>query len=81
MTVSASGRDANSLSLGRLWEGWCGRFDQVENGVLRLFHDRMIWRTILAMLDQNREVQRGGFGEHWLGWCYTTTQLIGSPCR
>lgn len=57
------------------WQRWCARFDQTEKGVLRLFHDRAIWRTILAMLD-NSEVNRGSFGEHWLGWCYTTTQLI-----
>jgi len=58
------------------WQRWCARFDQTEKGVLRLFHDRGIWRTILAMLDDNPEVHRGSFGEHWLGWCYTTTQLI-----
>jgi hypothetical protein len=58
------------------WQRWCARFDQTEKGVLRLFHDRAIWRTILTMLDDNPEVHRGSFGEHWLGWCYTTTQLI-----
>lgn len=28
------------------------------------------------MLDDNPEVHRGSFGEQWLGWCYTTTQLL-----
>jgi hypothetical protein len=58
------------------WQRWCARFDQTEKGVLRIFHDRAIWRTILAMLDDNPQVHRGSFGEHWLAWCYTTTQLI-----
>jgi hypothetical protein len=59
------------------WQRWCERFDRTHNGIVRLFHDRAIWRTILAMLDDNPAVTRGGHGEYWLGWCYTTTQLIG----
>ncbi len=49
----------------------------MHNGVIRLFHDRAIWRTILAMLDANPDVVRGGFGEYWLGSCYTDSMLIG----
>lgn len=59
------------------WQRWCQRFDKTHNGIVRLFHDRAIWRTILAMLDDNPAVTRGGHGEYWLGWCYTTTQLVG----
>jgi hypothetical protein len=59
------------------WQRWRERYDKTHNGVLRLFHDRAIWRTILAMLDANPAVARGGFGEYWLGSCYTTSQLIG----
>lgn len=64
------------MTLAEEWQSWCMRFDETEKGVLRLFHDRYIWKTILAMLDANPSVARGGFGEHWLGWCYTTTQLV-----
>jgi hypothetical protein len=53
------------------WQRWCARFDKTHNGVIRLFHDRAIWRTILAMLDVNPHVARGGFGEYWLGSCYS----------
>ena len=59
------------------WQRWCNRFDQLHNGVIRLFHDRAIWRTILAMLDAKPGVARGGFGEYWLGSCYTDSMLIG----
>lgn len=59
------------------WRRWCDRFDKLHNGVIRLFHDRAIWRTILAMLDANPGVARGGFGEYWLGSCYTDSMLIG----
>ena len=59
------------------WQRWCVRFDQLHNGVIRLFHDRAIWRTILAMLDANPGVARGSFGEYWLGSCYTDSMLIG----
>jgi hypothetical protein len=59
------------------WQRWCERFDKTTNGVFRLFHDRSIWRTILAMLDGNPAIARGGLGEFWLGSCYTASQLIG----
>jgi hypothetical protein len=59
------------------WQRWCERFDRLHNGILRLFHDRGIWRTILAMLDANPRVARGGLGEYWLGSCYTDSMLIG----
>jgi hypothetical protein len=59
------------------WQSWCDRFDKLHNGILRLFHDRGIWRTIMAMLDANPQVPRGGFGEYWLGSCYTDSMLIG----
>jgi hypothetical protein len=59
------------------WQRWCDRFDKTQNGVIRLFHDRAIWRTILAMLDANPKVARGGFGEYWLESCYTDSMLIG----
>lgn len=59
------------------WQRWCDRFDKLHNGVIRLFHDRAIWRTIRAMLDANPDVARGGFAEHWLGSCYTDSMLIG----
>jgi len=59
------------------WQRWCDQFDKLYNGILRLFHDRGIWRTILAMLDANPQVARGGFGEYWLGSCYTDSMLIG----
>jgi hypothetical protein len=59
------------------WQRWCDRFDKLHNGILRLFHDRAIWRTIMAMLDANPQVARGGFGEYWLGSCYTDSMLIG----
>jgi hypothetical protein len=59
------------------WQGWCARFDRTHNGVIRLFHDRAIWRTIRAMIDSNPAVQQAGFAENWLAWSYTTTQLIG----
>lgn len=32
---------------------WCDQFDKLHNGVIQLFRDRAIWRTILAMLDAN----------------------------
>lgn len=67
---------SGAMTLAEEWQDWCSRFDETEKGVQRLFHDRYIWKTILAMLDANPSVARGGFGEHWLGWCYTTTQLI-----
>lgn len=41
-----------------------------------MFHNRAVWRTILAMWDANPEVARGGFAERWVARCYTTTQLI-----
>ena len=59
------------------WQRWRQRYDKTHNGVLRLFHDRAIWRTILAMLEANSAVARGGFGEYWIGENYTTSQLIG----
>jgi hypothetical protein len=59
------------------WQRWCDDFDKLHNGILRLFHDRAIWRTILAMFDANPGVARGGFGEYWLGSCYTDSMLIG----
>ena len=59
------------------WQHWCDRFDKTHNGVIRLFHDRAIWRTILAMLDANPNIARSGFGEYWLGSCYTDSMLIG----
>jgi hypothetical protein len=59
------------------WQRWRERYNATHNGVLRLFHDRAIWRTILAMLNANPAVARGGFGEYWLGSCYTASQLIG----
>jgi hypothetical protein len=65
------------VNLEEQWQGWRSRFDRTHNGVVRLFHDRAIWRTILAMLDANPRVLRGGFGEYWLGSCYTDSLLIG----
>lgn len=59
------------------WQRWCDRFDKTHNGVIRLFHDRAIWRTILAMLDANPKVARGGLGEYWLGSCYTDSMFVG----
>jgi hypothetical protein len=59
------------------WQRWCDRFDRLHNGILRLFHDRGIWRTVFAMLDANPQVARGGLGEYWLGSCYTDSMLIG----
>lgn len=59
------------------WQNWRDRFDKTHNGVLRLFHDRAIWRAIKAMLDANPAVMRGGLGEYWLQSCYVTSQLIG----
>jgi hypothetical protein len=44
------------------WQRWRQRFDKTHNGVIRLFHDRAI-STILAMLDANPAVTRGGHGE------------------
>jgi hypothetical protein len=35
--------------------------------MIRLFHDRAIWRTILAMLHASPGVARGSFGEYRLG--------------
>ncbi len=65
------------MTLEEEWQRWRECYDTTHNGVLRLFHDRAIWRTILAMLEANPAVARGGFGEYWLGSCYTTSQLIG----
>jgi hypothetical protein len=65
------------VNLEEQWQGWRSRFDRTHNGVVRLFHDRAIWRTILAMLDANPRVLRGGFGEYWLGSCYTDSLLTG----
>lgn len=59
------------------WQRWCDRFDKLHNGIFRLFHDRGIWRTVLAMLDANPQVSRRGLGEYWLGSCYTDSMLIG----
>jgi hypothetical protein len=59
------------------WQRWYARFDKLHTGILRLFHDPGIWRTILAMLDANPQVARGGLGEYWLGSCYTDSMLIG----
>jgi hypothetical protein len=59
------------------WQRWCARFDQAHNGVIRLFHDRSVWRTIRQMIDTNSAVHQTGIAENWLAWCYTTTQLIG----
>lgn len=59
------------------WQTWRDRFEQRHRGVLRLFYDRGIWRSIQAMLDQNPAVPRGGLGEQWLASCYATSQLIG----
>lgn len=58
------------------WQCWCDRFDKTHNDVIRLFHNRAIWRTILAMLDANPKVARSGFGEYWLESCYTDSMLI-----
>ncbi|MCX9193159.1 hypothetical protein C3Y87_17455 [Carbonactinospora thermoautotrophica] len=41
------------------WQRWCDRFDKIHNGVIRLFRDRAIWRTILAMLDANPDAAPG----------------------
>jgi hypothetical protein len=65
------------VTVHRDWQRWCDRFGKLHNGVIRLLHDRAIWRTILAMLDANPGVARGGFGEYWLGSCYTGSMLIG----
>ena len=46
------------------WQRWRDSFDKTHHGIVRFFHDRAIWRTILAMLDANRQVRRGGFGEY-----------------
>jgi hypothetical protein len=42
------------------WQRWCDRFDKTHNGILRLFHDRAIWWTILVMFDANPAVARNG---------------------
>jgi len=65
------------VSLEDDWQGWCDRYDKCHNGIIRLFHDRAIWRTILAMLAANPAIPRGGHGEYWLGACYTDSMLIG----
>ncbi len=44
------------------WQRWCDRFDKIHNGVIRLFRDRAIWRTILAMLAAYPDVACGGCG-------------------
>jgi hypothetical protein len=59
------------------WQRWRERFDKTHNGVLWLFHNRSIWRTIMAMLDANPAVARGDHAEFWLRTCYTDSQLIG----
>ncbi len=41
------------MTLEDYWQAWLARFDQPHNLVLRLFHDRAMWRTIQAMLDTN----------------------------
>src|SRR5580704_18159102 len=48
----------------------------IHYGVIRLVHDRAVWRIILAMLDASPGVARGGFGGYWLGACYTDSMLI-----
>ena len=45
------------------WQHWYDRFGKIRNGMIRLFHDRAIWRTILAMLHASPGVARGSFGE------------------
>ena len=59
------------------WQRWCDRSGKLRNRLIRLFHDRAIWRTILAMPGASPGVARGGFGEYWLGSCYTDSMLIG----
>ena len=59
------------------WQAWCARFDETHHGVILLFHNRAVWRTIRAMIDTNPAVRRTGFAENWLARCYTTTQLVG----
>src|SRR5882757_1185936 len=59
------------------WQGWCARFDETHHGVILLFHNRAVWRTIRKMIDTNPAVRQTGFAENWLARCYTTTQLVG----
>lgn len=46
------------MNLEEQWQGWRSGFDRTHNGVVRLLHDRAIWRTILAMLDAKPRVPR-----------------------
>lgn len=59
------------------WQAWCARSDETHNGVVLLFHNRAVWRTIRKMIDTNPAVEQTGFAENWLARCYTTTQLVG----
>jgi hypothetical protein len=49
------------------WQHWCDWFGKIRNSMIRLYHDRAIWRTILAMLYASPGVAPGSFGEYRLG--------------
>jgi len=39
---------------------WCDQFDKIHNGVIRLFRDRAIWWTVLAVLPADRPGRPAG---------------------
>jgi hypothetical protein len=58
----------------RHWQEWCRRFDIVYRDVLTLFHDRHVWKNLIAMLEQNSTLSDTATVENWIIRTYVDRQ-------
>lgn len=56
---------------------WLGWYEEAKADVTTLFHQRHIWRNLLAMLGSNPEIQHHAVVNEWLARSYSQTLAVG----
>ena len=56
------------------WQEWCRRFDIVFRDAQTMFHNRHMWKNLIAMLEQNSTLQDTAIVKNRIIRTYVTTQ-------
>jgi hypothetical protein len=58
----------------RLWQEWCDHFDRVYRDLQTMFHDRHVWKDLIAMLEQNSNLDNTAVIKNWIIRSYVDRQ-------
>jgi hypothetical protein len=56
------------------WEAWCDRFDRAQSDVHTMFHERHLWKNVIAMLEQSADRRDARYVNSWMIRSYVDRQ-------